>query len=81
MGQGAIVGLGLWELLAFLRALERAAREGPYSDEDWRVLTLLIDRRYPTGSMRRSSVLSLFDGAWRPSSSHPPIPFGKPTLS
>jgi glutamate synthase domain-containing protein 1/glutamate synthase domain-containing protein 3 len=48
-------------LLAFLRALERTAVE----DDDQRralgVLTLMIDRRYPTASMRRSSLLSLFD--------------------
>jgi glutamate synthase domain-containing protein 1/glutamate synthase domain-containing protein 3 len=53
-----------WEygsLLAFLEALERTAGK----DDDRRralgVLTLLMDRRYPTGSMRRSSLLSLFD--------------------
>ena len=48
-------------LLAFLKALERTALK----DDDRRralgVLTLLMDRRYPTGSMRRSCLLSLFD--------------------
>jgi glutamate synthase domain-containing protein 1/glutamate synthase domain-containing protein 3 len=49
------------DLLSFLRALECAVGK----DDDRRraldVLTLLMDRRYPTGSMRRSSMLSLFD--------------------
>jgi glutamate synthase domain-containing protein 3 len=48
-------------LLAFLKALERTAA----SDDDRRraleVVTMLMDRRYPTGEMRRSSLLSLFD--------------------
>jgi glutamate synthase domain-containing protein 1/glutamate synthase domain-containing protein 3 len=50
------------DLIAFLRTLERASAS---NDDDRRrsldVLTLLRDRRYPTGSMRPSSMLSLFD--------------------
>jgi glutamate synthase domain-containing protein 3 len=56
-----MLGWDYGRLLAFLAALERTAVE----DDDRRralgVLTLLMDRRYPTGSMRRSCLLSLFD--------------------
>jgi glutamate synthase domain-containing protein 3 len=49
------------DLLGFLEALEHSAA----SDEDRRraleIVTRLMDRRYPTGVMRRSSLLSLFD--------------------
>jgi glutamate synthase domain-containing protein 1/glutamate synthase domain-containing protein 3 len=48
-------------LLQFLRGLERSAS----SDEDrkraFEVLTLLMDRRYQTGHLRRSSLLSALD--------------------
>jgi glutamate synthase domain-containing protein 1/glutamate synthase domain-containing protein 3 len=47
--------------LQFLRGLERSAS----SDEDrkraFEILTLLMDRRYPTGRIRRSSLLSALD--------------------
>jgi glutamate synthase domain-containing protein 1/glutamate synthase domain-containing protein 3 len=45
----------------FLSALEQSAREDGDFGQAIEVLTLLIDRRYPTGSMRRSSLLSLCD--------------------
>jgi glutamate synthase domain-containing protein 1/glutamate synthase domain-containing protein 3 len=49
------------QLLGFLKWLEGT----PGRDEDRRrafeVLTLLMDRRYPTGGMRRSCLLALFD--------------------
>jgi glutamate synthase domain-containing protein 1 len=48
-------------LLAFLKALERAADRGDDRRRALEVVTLLMDRRYPTGAMRRSSLLSLFD--------------------
>ncbi|HYA24851.1 MAG TPA: hypothetical protein VEF05_11865, partial [Terriglobales bacterium] len=48
-------------LFEFLRGLERSAS----SDEDrkraFEVLTLLMDRRYQTGNLRRSSLLSALD--------------------
>ncbi len=49
------------DVSAFLSELERSVR----TDEERRcaieALTLLIDRRYPTGKLRRSSLLSLFN--------------------
>ncbi|MGB7590863.1 MAG: glutamate synthase [Terriglobia bacterium] len=48
-------------LLAFLKALERAADNGEDRRRALEAVTLLMDRRYPTGAMRRSSLLSLFD--------------------
>jgi hypothetical protein len=48
-------------LLAFLKALERTADNGDDRRRALEVLTLLMDRRYPTGAMRRSSLLALFD--------------------
>jgi len=48
-------------LLAFLKALERSADNGDDRRRALEVVTLLMDRRYPTGAMRRSSLLSLFD--------------------
>ena len=48
-------------LLAFLNALERTASNGDDRRRALEVVTLLMDRRYPTGAMRRSSLLSLFD--------------------
>ena len=49
------------ELLAFLKWLERTASADDQRRRALDVLTLLIDRRYPTGSKRRSSLLSLYD--------------------
>jgi glutamate synthase domain-containing protein 3 len=48
-------------LLAFLKALERAADNSDDRRRALEAVTLLMDRRYPTGGMRRSSLLSLFD--------------------
>lgn len=49
------------DVRAFLEGLERA--DGNDEDRDWaiKVLTLLMDRRYPTGTMKRSCLLALFD--------------------
>ncbi len=51
-----------------MRSCSRFSRRWSAPPEDdhgrrraFEVLTLLMDRRYPTGSMRRSSLLSLFD--------------------
>ncbi len=49
------------KLLAFLQALQRSAQEDHGRRRALEVLTLLMDRRCPTGSMRRSCLLSLFD--------------------
>ncbi len=60
----AVVRLPKWDygnFAGFLTALEHSALgEGDFR-KAVEVLTLLIDRRYPTGSMRRSSLLSLCD--------------------
>jgi len=51
-----------WDYAAFsgfLSALEESARKGEDFHRAIDVLTLLIDRRYPTGGMRRSSLLAL----------------------
>jgi glutamate synthase domain-containing protein 1/glutamate synthase domain-containing protein 3 len=48
-------------LLDFLRGLERSASTDEDRKRAFEVLTLLMDRRYPTGSMRRSCVLSALD--------------------
>jgi glutamate synthase domain-containing protein 1/glutamate synthase domain-containing protein 3 len=49
------------DVLAFLDGLTGAgAKEGSWKDHIT-LLTLLIDRRYPTGDLRRSSLLTLFD--------------------
>jgi len=50
-------------LLAFLRALENTAGSDDGRRRALSVLTLFLDRRYPTGSMRRSYLLSLFDAS------------------
>jgi glutamate synthase domain-containing protein 1/glutamate synthase domain-containing protein 3 len=50
-------------LLAFLKALENTVDSDAGRSRALSVLTLLLDRRYPTGSMRRSCLLSLFDGS------------------
>jgi glutamate synthase domain-containing protein 1/glutamate synthase domain-containing protein 3 len=56
-----LLGWNYGSLAAFLKALERTAGK----DDDRRralgVLTLLMDRRYSTGTLRRSCLLSLFD--------------------
>ncbi len=53
-----------WEyedVLAFLGALEEAAGEDEGRTRAVETLTLLMDRRYPTGKLRRSSLLALVD--------------------
>jgi len=50
-------------LLAFLRALENTAVSDDGRRRALSVLTFLLDRRYPTGSMRRSYLLSRFDAS------------------
>jgi glutamate synthase domain-containing protein 1/glutamate synthase domain-containing protein 3 len=56
-----LLGWDYGNLLAFLEALERTAGNDHDRRRALEVLTLLMDRRYPTGSMRPSSMLSLFD--------------------
>lgn len=48
-------------LLVFLRGLERSASSDENRKRFFEVLTLLMDRRYPTGRMRRSCLLSALD--------------------
>jgi glutamate synthase domain-containing protein 1/glutamate synthase domain-containing protein 3 len=56
-----VLGRDYGGLLAFLKTLERTARKDADRQRALEVLTLLMDRRYPAGPMRRSSMLSLFD--------------------
>ena len=56
-----LLGWDYGNLLGFLRALERTAHKDQDRRRGLEVLTMLMDRRYPTGAMRRSSMLSLFD--------------------
>ncbi|MGD0922540.1 MAG: glutamate synthase [Terriglobia bacterium] len=56
-----LLGWDYGSLLAFLKALERAVGKDDDRRRALEVLTLLMDRRYPAGTMRRSSLLSLFD--------------------
>jgi glutamate synthase domain-containing protein 1/glutamate synthase domain-containing protein 3 len=49
------------DVLSFLDELEVTIRSGQRVRDAIQTLTLLIDRRYPTGTLRRSSLLSLFD--------------------
>lgn len=50
------------DLLAFLKGLERSAHQDCDRSRAIETLTLLMDRRYPTGKIRRSCLLSLLDG-------------------
>ena len=50
-------------LLGFLKALECSAGNDNDRRRALSVLTLLMDRRYPTGAMRRSCLLSIFDSS------------------
>ncbi len=52
---------GYEEVLSLLSELERSASTDDGRKRAIETLTLLMDRRYPTGKMRRSSLLSLFD--------------------
>jgi glutamate synthase domain-containing protein 1/glutamate synthase domain-containing protein 3 len=56
-----LLGWDYGNLLAFLGSLECSAGRDNDRRRALEVLTLLMDRRYPTGSMRRSNMLSLFD--------------------
>jgi glutamate synthase domain-containing protein 1/glutamate synthase domain-containing protein 3 len=56
-----LLGWDYGNLLEFLGTLERTAGRDDDRRRALEVLTLLMDRRYPTGSLRRSSMLSLFD--------------------
>jgi glutamate synthase domain-containing protein 3 len=56
-----LLGWDYGNLLAFLKTLARTAGKDDDRRRALEILTLLMDRRYPTGSMRRSSMLSLFD--------------------
>jgi glutamate synthase domain-containing protein 1/glutamate synthase domain-containing protein 3 len=49
------------DLLTFLPALERSAQQDCNRSRALETLTLLIDGRYPTGQLRRSSLLALID--------------------
>lgn len=51
------------EFTAFLRQLEQEALTDEGRTRTLETLTLLIDRFYPTGKLRRSSLLALVDGA------------------
>ncbi|MEJ2759646.1 MAG: hypothetical protein P8046_14295, partial [Anaerolineales bacterium] len=58
--------LNHWEypdVLGFLDRLESVGKETQYWQTPIETLTLLIDRRYDTHNLRRSSLLSLFDDA------------------
>lgn len=59
--KGKLLMWGYGEVLAFLRALEGSAHKDCDRGRAIEVLTLLIDGRYPTGQLRRSSLLALFD--------------------
>jgi glutamate synthase domain-containing protein 1/glutamate synthase domain-containing protein 3 len=56
-----MLGWDYENLLGFLKALERTAGNDHDRRRALSVLTLLMDRRYPTGAMRRSCLLSMFD--------------------
>ena len=58
-----LLGWDYAELRAFLEALECAAASDEGCLKALSVLTRLMDRRYPTGAMRRSCMLSLFDSS------------------
>ena len=56
-----MLGWDYGNLVAFLHAVERTAGKDDDRQRALGVLTRLLDRRYPTGAMRRSCLLSLFD--------------------
>jgi len=58
---GQIPNWDYGEVLALLEGLAQAAERPERRAAVIEILTLLIDRRYPTGSLRRSSLLSLYD--------------------
>jgi glutamate synthase domain-containing protein 1/glutamate synthase domain-containing protein 3 len=58
---GQIPGWNYSEMLTFLSGLARAAVQPQKRRHVIDLLTLLMDRRYPPGNLRRSSLLSLYD--------------------
>ena len=63
--QSVVEQLPQWEyghLLHFLAELEQQAQEPAHRTRAIQLLTLLLDRRYATGKLRRSSLLCLLDG-------------------
>lgn len=63
--RGRLAAWGYGELRAYLASVLREADADPVGARGraLEVLTLLLDRRYPTGTLRRSSVLSLVEEA------------------
>lgn len=51
------------QALGFLGGLERSANDDPGRERAVETLSLLIDRRYPTANLRRSSLFSLYDAS------------------
>ncbi len=49
------------DVISFLSAMEQTTASDTERKRAIDTLTLLIDRRYPTGKLRRSSLISLFD--------------------
>ncbi|MCH7481071.1 MAG: glutamate synthase, partial [Chloroflexi bacterium] len=59
----AVEQMPIWDyasVIAFLQALRHAAEKNGGRQKAIDVLTLLMDRRYPSGKLRRSSLLSLY---------------------
>jgi len=55
---------GYHDVLDFLNTLEVMAAGDEGRERTLEILTLLVDRRYPTGNLRRSSLLSLYDACF-----------------
>jgi glutamate synthase domain-containing protein 3 len=63
----AVARLPNWgypDVLDFLNTLEVMAAGDEGRERTLEILTLLVDRRYPTGNLRRSSLLSLYDACF-----------------
>ncbi len=63
----AITQIPTWtydEALGFLSGLELSANEDSGRERAINTLSLLMDRRYPTASLRRSSLISLYDASF-----------------
>jgi len=52
------------QALGFLSELERSARDDAGRERAIEILSLLMDRRFPTANLRRSSLLSLYDACF-----------------
>ena len=64
--QQVVAQLPTWtydDVLNFLHALEQKATDDAGRRRALATLTLLLDRRYPTGDLRRSSLLALYDAS------------------